>query len=453
MSGRMNRRRFLQASALAGAGFWAAGGVGPAWTAARAASDKLNVAFVGVGGMGGGNLSEIAKAGENVVALCDIDDKTLSDAAAKHRKAEKFNDFRQMFDKLGNSIDAVVVSTPDHCHAAAGVRALKMGKHLYCEKPLTYSVHEARLMRTTAAEKKVATCMGNRGTATNGFRAGVELVQAGILGGVREAHIWTNRPGKFWKQGMDRPKEKPPVPKHVHWDLWLGPAPERPYAPGYHPFAWRGWVDFGTGALGDMACHTANLPFMGLKLLYPSSVESTSSGCNGETYPLWTTTTYQFPARGDLPAVKLVWYDGMKTEKKQNHPPKEVSRSLKLPQGSSGFFLIGDKGVLLSLHDYGDVWQVLDPDLKKMAFKQPEPTLPRAPKQSQYLDWLNACKGGKPALANFDYAGILTETVVLGNVPLRAGKKIEWNGEELKATNAPEAAQFVKREYRKGWEL
>ncbi len=456
MSRQRDRRQFLQASGLAGVGFWAAGGVALAADqpkVARAASEKLNVAFVGVGGMGGGNLDSIAGLGENVVALCDIDDVRLNAAANKHRKAKKYNDFRKMLDEQ-KDIDAVVVSTPDHCHAVAAMRALKMGKHVYCEKPLTYSIYEARQMRLTAAEKKVATCMGNRGTATNGFRAGVELLHSGVIGPVREVHVWTDRPSRYWKQGMDRPKDTPKVPSTVHWNLWLGPAPERPYNPIYHPFAWRGWQDFGTGALGDMACHTCNLAYMGLKLGFPNSAVAVSSPMNKETYPLWSTINFTFPERSkEFPAVKLTWYDGIK-DGKQNLPPEEVLKGLKLPgQGKlfSGSLLIGDKGILYSPNDYGERYDILTKDREKLSFNKPEATLPRVP--SQYADWVNACKGGRPALANFNYAGMLTETILLGNVALRAGKKIEWNGEEMKSTNGVNVAALVQREYRKGWSL
>jgi predicted dehydrogenase len=469
MSRRTNRRQFLQATAAAGAGFWALGGVQPA-ARALAANDKLNVAFVGVGGMGGGNLDGgelvrpirfmklplpacprggVAGCGENIVAVCDIDENTLNSAGERHKKAKRFTDYRKMLEEC-KDVDAVVVSTPDHSHAPAAVRALRMGKHVYCEKPLTYTVTEARLMKKLAAEKKVATCMGNRGTATDGFRRGVELLRAGVVGNVTEVHVWTNRPGKFWKQGMDRPKGEHKAPSHVQWDLWVGPAPERAYHPGLHPFAWRGWIDFGTGALGDMACHTANLAYMGLKLTQPTTVESVSSGTNGETYPLWSTTTYQFPARGTLPAVKLVWYDGVNGGK-QNLPPEAIRGKLRLRD--SGSLFIGERGILYSPSDYGDRQDILTREFEKLDYKTPEPSLPRAPGQNQYKDWLNACKGGRPALANFDYAAELTEFVLLGNVALRVGKKIEWDAAAGKVTNAPEAAKFIDREYRKGFEL
>lgn len=451
MSHQTNRRKFLQSSALIGAGLWASEGLLDA-KEPKSPIEKLNVAFVGVGGMGGGNLNAIAGAGENVVGLCDIDEKRLGSAGGKHTKAQKFVDFRKMLDKIGKTVDAVVVSTPDNTHAVAGIMAMKMGKHLYCEKPLTHDVYEARLMQEVAKEKKVATCMGNRGTAEEGFRRGVELIQSGFLGTVKEAYVWTNRPGRWWKQGMGRPKNNPPIPKHVNWDLWLGPAKERPYNPIYHPFSWRGWVDFGTGALGDMACHTMNLPFMGLYLSYPTSVKSVSSGIvDGETYPIWSTITYQFPKRRQYAPVTLTWYDGMKSPGKQNLPPESVRKGFKI--GSSGSIIVGDKATLFSPNDYGSQIRVFTPDGEELKYEYPERRLSRAPGGSQYRDWIRACKGGVPALANFDYSALLTESVLLGNAALRAESPIEYDAAKMEITNLKSGTELLKREYRKGWTL
>jgi predicted dehydrogenase len=443
--GRQNRRQLLQTSALAGVGFWAAGGFTP--SEARAANEKLNVAFIGVGGMGGGNLGGVAGTGENVVALCDIDENTLGKAAEKHAKAEKFADYREMYDKVKN-IDAVVVSTPDHSHAPAAVRALRAGRHVYCEKPLTWAVHEARLMKQLAAEKKVATQMGNRGTSEGGFRTGVETLRSGVLGDVKEIHVWTNRP--IWPQGMERPKTEP-VPKGVHWDLWIGPAKFREYHSSLHPFKWRGFVDFGTGAMGDMACHTCNLAYMGLELTAPTSVECVSSPFNGDTHPSWATMTFLFPARGSKPPVTMTWYEGKRGKDDQNLPTKEAVRGIKLAQGKSGMLIVGDKGMVFSPDDYGSKQDWMTLDGKKMEVKTPEPTLPRSP--GHYKEWVNACKGGKPCLSNFDYAASLTEAVLLGVVALRAGKKIEYDGASGKITNIASANQFLTREYRKGFEV
>ena len=445
-----NRRRFLQTTALAGVGFWAAGGLTP--NESRAANETLNVAHIGIGGMGEGNLGGIAGTGENIVAVCDIDEnsrglgnKTVKEKAAK---AEKFTDYRKMFDKLKDSIDAVIVSTPDHSHAPAAAMALRLGKHVYCEKPLTWAVSEARLLRKLAAEKKVATQMGNRGTSEGGFRTGVETLRTSPIGDVTEIHVWTNRP--IWPQGIDKPKTED-VPKGVNWDLWIGPAAFREYHKSLHPFAWRGWLDFGTGALGDMACHTTNVAFMGLDLTAPTSVEAVSSPLVGnQTYPAWSTITFMFPARGKKPGVKMVWYDGKK-EGKSNLPSSEAVRGLPLKQGQSGLLLVGSKGMMFSPDDYGSSQQWMTLEREKLEVKKPEPTLPRSP--GHYKEFVIACKGGKPCLANFDYAAVLTEAILLGVVALRAGKKIEYDAEQGKVTNVADANQFLAREYRKGWEL
>jgi len=447
MTQRTTRRTFLKQSALAGVGFWAAGGVTLA--AAKGPNDKLNVAFAGVRGQGGGNLGNIAGLGENIVALCDIDEGRLGEAAAQHPKAEKYTDWRKMLEQ--KDIDAVVISTPDHSHAIIGVGAMKLGKHVYIEKPLAHSVYESRLLRKVAAEQKVATSMGNQGTSNEGVRRAVEIIQAGIIGPVRETHVWTNRP--IWPQGIDKRPEKKDPPKGVNWDVWLGPAQARDYGDGYHPFAWRGWWDFGTGALGDMACHTANMAFMALKLGYPVSVEAESDKINPETFPNWSTITYQFPKRGDMPEVKWVWYDGKKKNREGKETPNTPSGGLLhdlRSNGGSGSLMIGEKGYLFSPNDYGADY-VLGFNDKFTGFQMPPKSLPRS--QGHHRDWVNACKGGAPAMANFDYAALLTEVVVLGNVALRVGKKLDWNGEEMKATNCPEAAQYVKPEFRKGWEL
>jgi len=449
--GKQNRRQFLQTSALAGAGFWAAGGLTP--RESHAAADKLNVACVGIGGMGEGNLGGVAGAGANIVAVCDVDsgsrglgNKTVNAVASK---AEKFDDYRKMFEKVKN-IDAVVVATPDHSHAPAAALALRAGKHVYCEKPLTWSVLEARTLRKLAAEKKVATQMGNRGTSEGGFRTGVETLRTNPLGDVKEIHVWTNRP--IWPQGIDKPRGKFDIPKNLAWDLWLGPAPEREYHPSLHPFAWRGWLDFGTGALGDMACHTTNIAFMGLNLTAPRAVEAVSSPLVGnQTYPAWSTITFEFPARGKQPAVKMVWYDGSRKKDDQNLPSSEAVHGLPLRQKGSGLLIIGEKGMMFSPDDYGSQQQWLTHDRKPLEVKKPEPTLPRSP--GHYKEWVNACKGGQPCLSNFDYAAVLTEAILLGVVALRAGKKIEYDAESGKVTNVADANQFLQREYRKGWEL
>ena len=474
MSRRSNRRDFLKHSALAGVGFWAAGGVTPAES--RSANERLNIACIGVGGKGSSDTDQAAQFG-NIVALCDIDDNRLNAKAQKFPQAKKYHDFRQMLTEMEKDIDAVVVSTPDHTHAPASVMAMKMKKHVYCQKPLTRTVYEARVMREVAREYGVCTQMGNQGTAENGLRTAVEIVQSGGIGPVREVHVWTNRP--IWPQGteailkvpaanqaalaavrgkMIQNLEYPTPPKHVHWDLFLGPSPERPYAPIYHPFAWRGWWDFGTGALGDMACHTANMPFMALKLGYPIAVQAESGEINPETFPTWARITFEFPARGEMPPVKLIWYEGSRNNRRILPPDELLARVLKPGEklSDSGALLVGDRGILFSPNDYGASFRLL-PEKEFAGYKPPEPRLPRNGKGDVGMkrEWVEAIKAGRPSIAmsNFDYAGLLTETILLGNVAMRVGKKLEWDGPNLRATNCPEAAPYIKTEYRRGWSL
>lgn len=442
MGQKTTRRDFLKQSTALGTAFWVTGA--PAWADSKSPVERLNFACIGVEGKGSSDTDDAGHFG-NIVALCDVDERRLSKKATRFPKAKKFTDYREMLTELEKDIDAVTVSTPDHSHAPASVMAMKLGKHCFCQKPLTWSVHEARVMRETAAKYNVATQMGNQGTAENGLREAVEVVRSGAIGPVREVHIWTNRP--VWPQGIGRPEGALPVPDYLHWDLFLGPAPERPYNAGYHPFNWRGWIDFGTGALGDMACHTANMAVMALDLFDPQTIEAEVDGDSpgfqqGETYPKWSVITFEFGPRGDLPACKMVWYDGGK------RPPQELVYGEKMP--SSGSLLVGEKGTLYSPNDYGARYLLL-PKEKFAEYKAPEPSLPRSP--GHFEEFAIACAGGAPAMSNFDYAGRLTETILLGNVAMRAGKKIEWDAKAMKCKNAPEADQFLKREYREGWSL
>ncbi len=464
MTRRSTRRDFLKQSAAVGVGFWAAAGLTP--TPSRSANEQLSFACIGVGGKGSSDTDHAGNFG-NVVALCDIDDNVLGGKAQKFPKAKKYHDYRKLFNEMGKSIDAVTVSTPDHTHAHASILAMRLGKHVYCQKPLTHSVWEARQMREIAAKMKVCTQMGNQGTAENGLRQAVELIRAGVIGPVREVHVWTNRP--IWPQApavVARPKDTPTPPAHVHWDEWLGPAQFRPYAvypsgvkgrrEAYHPFNWRGWWDFGTGALGDMACHTANMAFMALQLKSPTTVLGECGDLNPETCPSWATVALHFPRRGDGPhqqPVKFFWYEGQKNGQK-NLPPRDLLHG-ETPPGS-GSLLVGEKGVMYSPNDYGAAFKLLP--AKTFADHTPPPaTLPRNGKGDNGMkaEWVEAIKANKPeiAMSNFDYAGILTEAILLGNVAMRVGKPLEWDGPSLKATNCPEAAQYLKREYRKGWEI
>ena len=469
MPARVTRRRALQ--------FGAAGTLGhlltaPAASAARVlgSNDAIRVAGIGVGGKGSGDIEQASKFLE-VVALCDIDEERLDKRAATWPAAKKYFDYRKLFDEMAKGIDAVVVSTADHSHAPAAVRAMLLGKHVYCQKPLTHTVAEARLMRELAAKQGVCTQMGNQGSALNGLRRAVELVHAGTIGAVREAHVWTNRPAHYWKQSPDitaRPTDTPPVPRHVHWDEWLGPAPVRPYAmalatrPAYHPHDWRGYWDFGTGALGDMACHTANMAFRALKLDAPVAVTAEAGEINPETYPAWAHIQYAFPARGPAPACTLHWYEGKRGDKKVLPPEDLLAKLLKPGEKlvDSGSILVGDKGVLFSPNDYGAQFRLTpEKDFAGVVTTKPEsgpPGVDKDPDPQMKKEWADAIKAGKPALAssNFDYAGRLTETMLLGNIAVRfAGQKLEWDAAGLRFTNSAPATKLVSKAYRKGWEV
>jgi predicted dehydrogenase len=437
MSRSSSRREFLKSATLTGLGVWVGGrafadSVPPA---PRAASDRVRFACIGVGGKGDSDTADAARLGD-VIAICDVDESKLNQAAGKYPMARKFADYRKMLDEMEKSIDAVTVSIPDHQHAHAAARAMHMGKHCFCQKPLTHSIYEARRLGEIARDKKVATQMGNQGTASSGLRKSAALVKAGVLGPVHEVHVWTDRP--IWPQGVDRPQPAD-VPSTLHWDLWLGPAPKRPYANGYHPFAWRGWWDFGNGALGDMACHTANMPFMALDLSNPTSVVAETSGTNHDSYPKWSVIHFEFPATDKRPAVTMTWYDGGK------RPPAELFDG-KRPEGS-GSLLVGEKGKLYSPGDYGTDRVLLG------GVEETEVSFPESP--GHFDEWVRAIKGGDPAMSNFsDYAGPLTETILLGNLAVWAdGKKIEWDAKNLKTTNAPEVSSIIRPEYRHGYSL
>ncbi len=475
-----NRRHFLKStSLLAGA---AAIGV-PYFLRAQGANERINVACIGVGGKGDSDSSSAFGLGGNIVALCDIDANTLNgknrtfqDRAKKENRtydARLFRDWRKMFDELGKSIDAVTISTPDHMHGLAGINALRLGKHVYCQKPLTQTVWEAREMRKLANDKKLATQMGNQGSAGSGLRRAVEVIQAGIIGAPRELHVWSNRP--VWPQGFDRPPGEDSIPANVDWDLWLGPAAHRPFKKDvYHGFKWRGWYDFGTGALGDMACHTVNMPFRALKLGYPTSVElEVASRICLETFPLTSRIRFDFPERDGLPPCKFWWYDGNPNSKSDMfsagnfvsplRPSADLTKEIVSQRGElpgSGCLVIGDKGKLFANDDYGARFQVLLNDEKEyvsgdkheacMAVPQ---IIPRSPGHDQ--EWFAMMKGGPAAYSNFDIAAYLTEIILLGCVALRSGvgHKLEWDGPNMRATNSPDAARFVQRQNRKGWEV
>ena len=439
----------------------------------------IAIAVIGAGGKGASDTDAAAELGENIYALCDVDEETLTSRGQKYPKAKQFRDYRKMLDAIGRDIDAVIVATPDHQHAFAAAMAMKMGKHAYVQKPLTHSVYEARHLRDLARKKKVATQMGNQGSAGEGLRRAVEVIQAALIGKALELHVWSNRP--IWPQGIDRPPGQDATPASLDWEGWLGPAPVRPYkAKVYHPFAWRGWKDFGTGALGDMACHTVNMPFRALKLGYPNVVEcEETSELHQETYPKTSRIRFEFPAREGLPPLKFWWYDGNPNDKsvKLLRPNEDITKEIVALRGSlpgSGCLIIGDKGKIFSPDDYGSQFffmhkgdSGLTPAKSKVEGKEVEheairaipQTIPRLPSANNDLmqkkEWLDAIRGGRPAYSNFDIAAYLTEIILLGCVAMRVGvgSRLDWDGPNMRAKNAPEAAQYVRREYRKGWKL
>jgi predicted dehydrogenase len=473
MSLHLNRRRFLQSSAAGAAGYWLTAHAASALRAADAPNGKLRIACIGVGGKGGSDTRQAGRVGQ-VVALCDIDDHTLGKMAENFTDAKKFNDFRKLFDEMAKDFDAVTVSTPDHTHAPASIMAMKHGKHVYCQKPLTHTVYEARQMREVAKNTGVCTQMGNQGSAENGLRRAIELVQSGIIGPIREAHVWTNRP--VWPQApvvTKRPPAEEP-PSHVHWDEWIGPAPMRPYSgtkqanghPLYHDFNWRGWWDFGTGALGDMACHTANMAYRALKLGYPISVVADATEVNPETYPASAKVTFEFPARGEMPSVMFCWYEGKRDGKKVLPPQELTEKALSVDTNpkhkgklvDSGSILVGDKGIIYSPDDYGaEFFLYPAKDFEGVNKTTPE-KLPKNNKGDGGMkqEWAEAIKSGKPhhAFSNFDIAGMLTESILLGNIAIRLnGQKLAWDGPSMQFTNNSQANQHLHYEYRRGWTL
>jgi predicted dehydrogenase len=481
----ISRRRFIAATASSLAFTYIPKSV---W----GANERFYLAGVGVGGKGAGEVRDLSRAGGRFVAFCDVDDKKASDTYKSFPDVKRYKDFRVMLEKE-KGIDAVTVSTPDHTHAHPSLMAMSLGKHVYCQKPLTHSIYEARLMTKAAKYYKVQTQMGNQAHAGEPIRRGVELVRAGIIGPVREVHAWTNRP--IWPQGQKAIAERKrlagqPKPADLEWDLWLGPAPMRKYNACYVPFKWRGWWDFGTGALGDMACHIMDMPYWALDLGSPVSVEAESGGQTKESGPDWSTITYMFAKRPSVgggklggavgpkasvkqPRVKYVWYDGSK-DGRQNAPydllqeATEEARRIDsgkqaLSQGrnrkrkptaindpkSWDMVLVGDEGMMLFKRSATN-W-IVTPGRRLKQFSNTAKTIRRVPNED--VEWMEACKGGPKALSSFDYSGQLTEMVLLGNLAVRLDKKIKWDAKTLKATNAPEADELIRREYRKGWDI
>lgn len=407
-----------------------------------APSQKLNIACVGAGGRGEAAVNALHK-DHNLIALCDVDLERAANSFKRCPDAKQYQDYRKMFDELGDQIDAVTVSTPDHMHFPIAMAAIERGKHVFCEKPLTHSIWEARQMRLAATAKGVQTQMGNHGHANEGTRLMREWVQAGAIGSVREVHHWTDRP--IWPQGIGRPTKDGKAPSHLDWDLWLGVAPERPYADGYAPFNWRGWWDFGTGALGDMGCHIMDSAFWALDLGSPTSVEAISTPVNKETAPKASKVTFEFPARGEMPPVRVHWYDG------GLRPSIPASLEADREWESNGTLVVGDDGALLANTYCSSVRMVPEAKMKEFLPNRPEKTIPRI-KGGHFKEWTRAIQGDGPkAGSNFDYSGPLTEAVLLGNLAIRSGRRLNWDGEALRVTNFEPANAYVRRPYREGF--
>jgi len=433
------RRSFLISAAMAASGCATTGGERLAATVAAvprrsiSPNEKINIAGIGIGGQGRGDLENCEL--HNIVALCDVDWKYAARAFNKYPNAKQYKDFREMLDKQ-KDIDAVVIATPDNTHAVAAMAAIQRGKHVYCEKPLTFCVEEARKLADAARAAKVATQMGNGGQASEESRLTCDYIWSGALGPVREVHVWTNRP--IWPQGVRRPAEADTVPETLDWDLWLGPAPERPFNRAYLPFKWRGWRDFGTGALGDMGCHAFHPIFRALKLGHPVSIEACSSDkdrINPETFPLAEIVRYEFAARGDMPPLALTWYDGGLLPAK----PPEIDTDDPLEEG--GTLYIGESGKMLGHR--------IIPAVRRTELGRPPRMIERSP--GHWKEWFNACRGGEPAGANFDMASLVTQATLLGNIAQKTRKRLLWDGEKI--TNVADANKYLGREYRAGWEI
>jgi predicted dehydrogenase len=435
-------RRALLTSAVAGT--FAA----PGFLRARGANEKLNIAIIGSGGRGGANLNGVK--GENIVALCDVNAEAVESAAKVHKSARTFADFRKVFDHA-KEFDAVVVSTCEHTHAFATLLAIQHGKHVYCEKPLTHNIAEARLIREAASKTKLATQMGTQIHAEDNYRRVVELIQTGAVGPVREVHVWVGRAWGLQSEAdakankdivyvTDRPKDDVKPPATLDWDLWLGPAQARPFNPVYVPGPkWYRWWDFGNGTMSDLGSHWNDLPFWALKLKAPTAVEAVGPKPHAEIAPASMQATYEFPARGDMPALTMTWYQG-------TYKPLKWLKKV-IPQWDSGVLFVGDKGLLLSSYTR----HLLLPEKQFADFERPKPFIEKS--RGHYAEWIHACKTGAPTTCNFEYAGWLTESNHLGNVAFRAGQRLEWDATKMKATNCAAADAFIHRDYRKGWKL
>ncbi|HNR32421.1 MAG TPA: Gfo/Idh/MocA family oxidoreductase [Candidatus Hydrogenedentes bacterium] len=409
-------------------------------------NEKLHIAAIGAGGMGGGDIMSCRS--ENIVALADVDWKKAEETFVKLPDAKKYKDYRRMLDEMGDQIDACTVSTPDHAHAPAAFMAMNMGIHVRVQKPMTHTIAEARLLRKLAHETGVTTAMGNQGHSGDGVRELCEMVWAGAIGEVKEAHIWTNRP--IWPQGIAAPLPEQPVPETMDWDLWINCAPSRPYNEGYAPFKWRGWWDFGCGAIGDMACHIMDPAFWALRLMDASSFTCEvieQEGMTDQTPPNKCVIKFQFPARAGMGPVDVYWYDGGLMPPW----PEGVPADQKLGDGNNGSYFVGTEGVMTS-GCYGGESRLL-PDERMNDYTRPPQIIPRIPDGNSYQNWIYSIKTGEPASSNFDYAGPLTEVANMGNVALLARTKIEYDFVNGVVTNHKAANKWLTKEYRKGWEL
>ncbi len=428
----LNRRNFLKVAG-AGTAVVSTGMLSRlAVAGTKSPNEKLNIAIIGTANRASENIDGVA--GENVVALCDIDKTYLDRLAQRFPKARCYADYRELLEKEAGKLDAVVVSTADHHHVPASIRAIRAGLHVYCEKPLAHTVWEARFVAKAAKEKNVATQMGTQIHSGDNYRRVVEIIQSGAIGDITDVHVWV---GKGWGS-VGRPQGDQKPPESLNWNLWLGAAPERPFVAGaYHPAQWRRFWDFGNGTLGDMGCHLMDLPFWALKLRYPTQCEAEGTKYDPEACPNGLIVRYEFPKRENLPPVKMTWYDG-------NLTPKTVADE-RVP--GMGVMFVGSKGKMFA--DYGSYR--LFPLDKFADFKVPAPTIPNS--IGHYAEWIKACKDGSPTSCNFDYSGAVTETVLLGNVAFRVGKKIDWDGENLRSPSCPEADKFIRKSYRAGWEV
>lgn len=448
----LSRRAFLAATtttALAGAAWTQQPNTARVVPRRVSPNEKLNVAGIGVGGKGTHDILSFRR--ENIVALCDVDIERAAEAFYRIPDAKPYRDYRKMLDEMGDGIDMLTIATPDHSHAPAAHMAMKLGKHVYVEKPMTHTVAEARLLTHVAHEMGVATQMGNQGHSGDGVRELAEMLWSGAIGEVREVHIWTDRPGGRWPHGG--PKTAPPgepVPEHLDWDLWVGPAPMREYNRDYAPFRWRGWWDFGCGALGDMACHIMDPAFFALRLgeAKTFSVEPVQQeNANDQTYPSNAIVKYTFPARADMPPVDIYWYEnGIQPPR-----PEGVPADQRLGDGANGSLFIGADG-FLTAGEYGGQPRLL-PDERMADYTPPDPTIPRVPGGNHYRNFLDACKGGDPAVSNFNYAGPFTEMVLFGNVAMAMDKRLEYEIETMTVLNDADAARYLTKPYRPGWEL